>query len=927
MSDKKLFLLDGHALVYRAHYAFIARPLYNTKGLNTSAITGFVRTLWDLIIRQKPTHLAVSFDLSGKTFRNDLYPEYKANRDAQPEDITIALPYIQSIVQAFNIPIVTLENYEADDLIGTIAKQAAKQGFDVFMVTPDKDFAQLVEDHIYIYKPGKRGDDVEILGVPEVLEKWQINKVDQVIDLLGMQGDAVDNIPGIPGVGPKTAVKLLQEYGSLEGVLEHADQLKGKLKERIIQNADIARLSKTLATIDTNAPIRFDAKQYRIENMDKAALSKIFKELEFKSLSKSILGQSSTSGQQGKLFSHQTLQEMSGSPHLEAHDVADKTIHDVKHHYILCDDDKQIEKLIEKLLKAKSFCFDTETSSLDALHTELVGISFALAAHTAYYVPLDPNQRLAKGRLHRFKTVFENPDIAKIAQNIKFDAKVLLKYGIRLQGLFYDTMIIHYLLEPELRHNLDYLAESYLKYRPVPITELIGKKGKLQKSMAELPPEKIKDYAAEDADITLQLYQKIYPELNNQGLEKIYHQIEAPLIKVLIDMEYEGINLDAPFLKKYSVELTKKILAKQEQIYQKAGGSFNIASPKQVGQILFEQLKIPYRWKKTASGQYSTSEEKLSELARQYDIVADILRFRMLSKLKSTYIDALPKMINPHTGRIHSSFNQALTATGRLSSNKPNLQNIPIKTPEGRKIREAFIPRNEDFVLLAADYSQIELRLIAHISGEKAMLDAFNNNLDIHRATAAKVFEVDYDHVTPDQRRSAKTVNFSIIYGAGATNLSRQLGIKRSEAKSLIDAYFKQYNGLKRYMDETVAYARQHGFVKTLIGRKRKIRDINSRNAMARSGAERIAINSPIQGTAADLIKIAMIDIHKYLLDHQLKTKMILQVHDELVFDVHKSELKIIAPVIEEKMKTALPNLQVPIVVSMDTGLNWVEAH
>ncbi len=926
VSLKKLFLLDGHALVYRAHYAFISRPLYNSKGLNTSAITGFVRTLWDLIIRQKPSHIAVSFDISGDTFRNEIYPEYKANRDAQPEDITKALPYIEAIVKAFNIPIVTLENFEADDLIGTIAKQAALQDFNVFMVTPDKDFAQLVDKNIFIYKPGKRGGEPEILGVPEILSQWQINRVEQVIDILAMQGDPVDNIPGIPGVGPKTAVKLINQYGSLENIIAHTDELKGALKERFIKFADQARLSKVLATIDVNAPVQFNSDTYLIENMDKAELSKLFKELEFRALAKSILGEAQ-SGEQGQLFDPKSMPQNPSSPFLDAHDIAEKTLHDVEHRYILCDHDDKINQLISKLHNAKHFCFDVETTGLNALQTDLVGLSFALKPSVAYYVPIDNDKTKALVQLNRFKAIFENPDIAKIAQNIKFDAKVLLQYDIRVQGAFYDTMIMHHLLEPELRHNMDYLAETYLKYKPISITTLIGKKGKKQKSMRDVPPETLLDYAAEDADITLQLFEQFQIKLKEAALDTLYKDIEAPLIKVLIDMEWEGVHINADFLKHYSRELAEKMLELQDKIYQKAGTSFNISSPKQVGQVLFEQLKIPYRWRKTSSGQYATGEEKLSELAPKYEIVADILHFRMMAKLKSTYLDALPNMIHPDTGRIHTSFNQALASTGRLSSNKPNLQNIPIKTPEGKKIREAFVPRNDDYILLAADYSQIELRLIAEISQEKSMLEAFQKELDIHRATAAKVYGVDYDQVTMAQRRNAKTVNFSIIYGAGALNLARQLGIGKSEAKKLIEAYFKQYSGLKTYMEHTVDFARKHGFVKTLIGRKRKLRDINSRNNMARSAAERIAINSPIQGTAADLIKIAMVDIHRYLRKKNLKTKMILQVHDELLFDVYKGELDHIAPIIEQKMKNALPNLSVPIVVSMDTGTNWAVAH
>ena len=928
MASKKLFLLDGNALIYRAHFAFISRPLINSKGLNTSAITGFVRTLWDLMKNQEPSHLAVSFDISSQTFRHEWYPEYKANREEMPEDIRTAIPYIKDIVRAFRIPIVELENYEADDLIGTLAQQAEKEGFEVYMVTPDKDYGQLVTEHVKMYKPSRQGNGVEILGIEEICEQWNIKRTDQVIDILGLQGDSVDNIPGIPGIGPKTAAKLLGEYDTLENLIEHAEELKGKQKERVIEFADQALLSKKLATINTEAPIQFDANTYVIEPYDRTKLSALFKELEFRSLAQSILGEGQA-GTQSSLFGQ--TEAASSTPvkrqGLAAHAIAEKTANDVPHEYHLVDTEDDIRKLIDQLRSNGSFCFDTETTGLDAHQAQIIGLSVAIKPHEAYYIPVPKDQKQADARMALFKELFEDPAVTKIGQNVKYDAIILKWCGIELKGYVFDTMLVHYLLSPELRHGMDYLAETYLKYKPISITSLIGKKGKNQLSMRDVPLEKVVEYAAEDADITLQLKEHFEPEINSSKLKEIYDKIEEPLMKVLVDLEYAGIRLDKEYLDDYSKELTERILSVESQIYDKAEVRFNIASPKQVGEVLFDKMEIPYRWRKTKSGTYSTSEEKLAELAKDHDIVDDILKYRGLTKLKSTYVDALPKMINPKTGRIHSSFNQALAATGRLSSNNPNLQNIPIRTPEGRKVREAFVPRSEEYILLAADYSQIELRLIAEISGDEAMLEAFSAGQDIHRATAARVYGVPYDEVTADQRRNAKTVNFSIIYGAGATNLSQQLDIKRAEAGELIKQYFSQYQGLKKYMDDTVEYARENGCVETLLGRRRNLRDINSKNGMLRSAAERIAINTPIQGTAADMIKLAMIDIHQYLKDHNCQTKMILQVHDELVFDLHRDEEDALMPVIEEKMRTAIPDLKVPILVGMGLGENWLEAH
>ncbi|MBP7273463.1 MAG: DNA polymerase I [Saprospiraceae bacterium] len=948
-ATKKLFLLDGHALVYRAHFAFITRPLINSKGINTSAIGGFVRALWDIIQTQKPSHIAVSFDLPSPTFRHTYFPAYKANRDAQPEDITIAMPYIKRIIEGMNIPIVTHESFEADDVIGTLAKQAEKEGFNVFMVTPDKDYAQLVSENIFLYKPARQGNDIEILGVKEILENWQIKRIDQVIDVLGLQGDSVDNIPGVPGIGPKTAVTLLEKYDNIENIIAHAHELKGKQQEQITLFADQARLSKQLATIALDVPIQFDAQKYLLEPVNKDVLQPIFRELEFRSIATLILGNIDDDVAQKNIEKQVVDRDLFGNPIIkkeeklkphhtsvnendkESKKIAPtthyKTIADVSHQYFLVDSDAAISDLINTLSQLTEFCFDTESTGIDANIAELVGISFSYKNHTGYYVPISSNQDAAKKRIQLFKPILENPKILKIGQNIKYDALLLKWYDIELQGEYFDTMIAHYLLEPDLRHNMDYLSESYLNYQPVAIDSLIGKKGVKQLSMRDVSVDLVKDYAAEDADVTFQLKTFLEKELTHHNLVNLYKTVEEPLIPVLTDLEYAGIKIDADFLKNYSNELADYITTYEEKIFEHCGVRFNLSSPKQVGEVLFDKLKIPYPWRKTSTGQYSTDEEKLNDLALDNPIVAEILNYRSVSKLKSTYSDALPKMINPKTGRVHSSFNQALASTGRLSSNNPNLQNIPIRTPEGRRIREAFVPRDKNHILLSADYSQIELRLIAEISGDEAMLEAFQLNQDIHRATAAKVYDVAYESVTSDQRRNAKTVNFSIIYGAGAQNLSKQLSIKRTEAKDLIEQYFRQYKGLKNYMEKTVETARTVGYVTTLMGRKRYLRDIDSRNNLMRTNAERMAINTPIQGTAADMIKLAMIKIYSNLKAENLQSKMILQVHDELVFDVQKDELDRIKPIIENGMKHAIPNLKVPIEVGIGVGENWLEAH
>lgn len=934
MEDKRLFLLDGHALVYRAHFAFITRPLINSKGLNTSAITGFVRTLWDLMTNQKPTHIAVAFDPKGGTFRHEYYPAYKANRDAQPEDITIAMKYIPDIIEAFNIPVVMVPNYEADDVIGTLAKQAEKEGYTVYMVTPDKDYAQLVSSNIFMYKPGRQGNEIEILGEKEVLANWEISRVDQVIDVLGLQGDSVDNIPGIPGIGPKTAIALLKEYDSVENIIANADKLKGKQKENVINFADQALLSKRLATIDVNSPIQFDADKFTLDPINKEKIKEIFLELEFRTLAQQILGNDSVgqsnSGQaiQQSLFGDEVIQSSSSpAPPKQEYQIAKRNIDNTPHTYHLVQSDDDIKNLVSMLDHQKQISFDTETTGIDAHEAELVGLSFSVKPGEAFYIPMPKDQAECKRKLFFFKNVLENPEIGKIGQNIKYDMTMMKWYGIELQGPLYDTMITHYLVEPDLRHKLDYLTESYLDYKMVPIEDLIGKGGKNQLSMRDVSLDKIKEYAGEDADLTLQMVPVLQKMMAENELNHLYNTIEEPLIRVLCDMEFEGIKINGDFLKEYSKELDKMILEKEQEIYKNAGVHFNISSPRQVGEVLFDRLKVPYRWKKTSSGQYSTDFDKLTELAGEHIVIDAILEHRKFSKLKSTYVDALPNMINPRTGRVHSNFNQARAATGRLSSENPNLQNIPIKDEAGREIRKAFVPRDDDHILLAADYSQIELRIIADISDDKSMLDAFIAGNDFHKATAAKVYGVPYDEVTPQQRRNAKTVNFSITFGAGATNLSRQLGISRKEATELIQSYFREFKGLKNYMDTTVNNAREYGYVKTMLGRRRNLRDINSRNSLTASNAERVAINTPIQGTAADMIKVAMIHIHQAFKVEKLQSKMVLQVHDELVFDVFKPELEKVKSIVSDKMRQAIPGLKVPILVEMGVGTNWLEAH
>jgi DNA polymerase I len=929
MAEKKLFLLDGHALIYRAHFSFISRPLINSKGWNTSAVTGFVNTLWDLMQKEAPTHLAVAFDLEGPTFRHEMYPAYKANREEQPDDISFAIPWVRRIIEAWHIPVIEMEGFEADDVIGTIARQAYQEGFTVYMVTPDKDYGQLVNEGIFIYKPSRQGNGIEILGLPEILEQWQIRRADQVVDMLGLQGDSVDNIPGVPGIGPKTAATLLAQFDTVEQLLDNAQLVKGKNSERLIEFRDQALLSKTLARINTEVPVRFDAARFHLDPPDREKLGELFRELEFRTLARRVLGEADEPAPvQADLFSPVSHPSpASSTPTPAAYSLASRHIGNTSHTYHLADSPDKIETLVQTIEAADAFCFDTETTDVDAMQADLVGLSFAVRAGEAWYLPLPPDRAEALQVLARFKPLLEDPARAKIGQNIKYDAQVLRWYDIHLAGTWYDTMVLHYLLEPDKRHNMDFMAETYLSYKTVSIQELIGKKGAAQGNMRDVPVEKVADYAAEDADITIQLRDYLWPRIQSEKLERLYLDIEGPLIPVLTDMEFEGIRLEPGFLEAYSGELEEKIQRLEREVYQDAGSPFNLSSPRQIGSILFERMKIPYRWGKTKTGQYSTDESKLSELAPEYPFVQKILDHRGLNKLKSTYVDALPRMVNPRTGRIHSSFNQTIAATGRLSSNNPNLQNIPIRTEEGRRVRQAFVARDTEHLLLAADYSQIELRLIAHISGDEAMIEAFQSGHDIHAATAARVYGVPLEEVSGDQRRNAKTVNFSIIYGAGSTNLSQQLGVSRQEAGTLIKAYFDQYQGLKAYMENTVAFAREKGYVETLLGRRRSLRDINSKSGLERSNAERMAVNTPIQGTAADMIKIAMVRIHHALRDQGFRSKMILQVHDELVFDMYIPEEERLVPLIADLMKHAIPDLKVPIEVGIGKGRNWLEAH
>jgi DNA polymerase-1 len=940
--EKKVFLLDAMALIFRAYYALIRNPRITSTGKNTNAQFGFTNTLLELINNQKPSHMAVCFDTEAPTERHTDFTDYKANRQEAPEDLVIAIPDIKRIIKAFNIPCIEVDGYEADDVVGTLSKQAAAAGYEVFMVTPDKDYGQLVSEKIKIYKPGYQGGDVEIMGPEQVCEKWNIKDVNQVIDILGLMGDAVDNIPGIAGVGEKTAAKLLAEYHTLENVLENADKIKGALGEKVRNGKENAILSKKLATIITSVPVEFHEEDFKLKEWNKDALREVFGELEFRTVIKRILGEeisvatneeatiiSKTKvGVQTDLFGNAVSKPEVVVVEKETEIILGKNILNTSHEYTAVQGKDEIDGLVKKLLAAEEVCFDSETTGLDANDVELVGLAFSINTTEAYYVACPKDQEQTKAILQQFAPLFNDVSKKWVGQNIKYDLLVLKWYGHELKGEIFDTMLAHYVIEPDGKRNMDQLSAQYLGYETVHIEELIGKKGKGQTNMRDVELEKIKEYAGEDADITLQLKNAFVPLLKEKEVEKVFREVESPLVKVLTDMEFEGVKIDVDFLNDYSKELDKSAKEAEENVYKQAGVRFNLSSPKQLGEVLFEKLKLDPKAKKTRTGQYATGEDVLLKLASQNKIVDDILAYRELTKLKSTYVDALPEMINRKTGRVHTSYAQAVAVTGRLASTNPNLQNIPIRTDRGREIRKAFIPRNEEHVLISADYSQIELRIVAAISGDKNMCEAFRSGIDIHTATAAKVYGVDAADVTKEMRYKAKSVNFGIIYGQGAFGLADNLGISRSEAKEIIDNYKKEFNGITKYMDETVKFAREKGYVETLMGRKRWLRDIGSSNFTVRAFAERNAINSPIQGTAADMIKMAMTKVHAAFKEKNFKSKMILQVHDELVFDATKDEIEIIKPVILECMQDAMPLPNgVPVIAEVGVGENWLEAH
>ncbi len=948
---KKLFLIDAYAIIYRSYYAFIRNPRFNSKGLNTSAIFGFVNTLEDVLKREKPTHIAVAFDPKGKTFRHEAYEQYKAQREATPEDIRLAVPIIKDLIKAYNIPAIEVPGYEADDVIGTLAKKAEEAGFEVFMLTPDKDYGQLVSDHIFMYRPKHTGG-FETMGPDEVKAKYDLDSHEQVIDLLGLMGDSADNIPGCPGVGEKTAVKLLQQFGSIDNLLIHTDELKGALKIKIEENKDQIIFSRFLATIKIDVPVDFDEKSLEVEPRNEPELRALFDELEFRTLSAKMgtnpftslppdqpvttIGFAKPKQQSGQM----SLFDEFDSPKEESkpvkHEAPEiqipdenftglRSINDTPHKYILVDSKIKRSDLISKLFIQKSFCFDTETTGLDMFTSDLVGLSFCFTAGEAYYVSLPADKTESKSVLHEFKAIFENDRIEKIGQNIKFDLLMLSQYGIELKGKLFDTMIAHYLVQPELRHGMDYLAEILLKYRTIHFEDMIGAKGKNLPDIRDVDINKLCDYAAEDADVTFKLKQILEHELKENNLEKLFYEIEMPLMKVLAIMEKNGVRIDSDALRQSSEILTNEMLKLEKEIHDIAGFEFNVSSPAQVGEILFDRLKLDDKAKKTKTGQYSTSEDVLEKIRSKHPIIGKILDYRGLKKLLSTYIDALPQLINPVTGKVHTSYNQTVAVTGRLSSTNPNLQNIPIRDAQGKEIRKAFIP-DDNSVFLSVDYSQIELRIMAHLSGDTNMLEAFNKGLDIHSATAAKIFNIPLEEVSSDMRRKAKTANFGIIYGISAFGLSDRLGISKTEAREFIDGYFATYPDVKKYMNSSIQHAKEMGYVETLLGRKRSLPDINSQNSIVRGFAERNAINAPIQGTAADIIKIAMIKIQKRIESENLKTQMTMQVHDELNFTVPTDEVETAKKVVVEEMENAI-RLNVPLIADYGVGANWLEAH
>ena len=934
---KKLYLFDSFALIFRAYFAFQKAPLINSKGFNVSAIQGFLNTIWEIKTKYQPTHYAIVFDAAAQTDRQAEHDFYKANRQETPDDIVTSIPYIKEIIKAMNMPVVEIPGYEADDLIGTLAVKAAAEGFECYIVSPDKDLGQVASENIFIHKPPFMGKPAEILGVEELNKKWEIKNPKEIIDILGLWGDAVDNIPGVKGIGEKGAKMLIRQFGSIENIYENINEVKGAMKDKLIEHKEMALISKKLATIITDAPIDWKEDDFILKEFDKEKLASIFAELEFRTLGKKIIGDdysmNETASKKQTAPKDKAQTSLFDAPTSEMENAADaaeinfgKNITNTEHQYFLVDTQEAIDNLIQKLAAEKIICFDTETTSVDANNCELVGMSFSIKPHEGYYIPIDANQDTAKKQVHQFKQILENEHITKIGQNIKFDQLVLKWYDVEVKGVLFDTMLAHYLMDADTKHNMNVLSENYLGYSPVSITELIGKKGASQGTMRDVPIEQVKEYAAEDADVTLQLYNVFKKEIDHTLLHKLFYEVETPLIPVLTDMEFEGVKVDTDFLKQYSNEIAQDILALKDEILSTCGVQFNIDSPKQLGDVLFEKMGIKYPGKKTKSGQYSTDEETLQKLAGEHPIVEKLLDYREFTKLKSTYVDALPNLINPKTHRLHTTFNQAIAATGRLSSVNPNLQNIPIKTERGKKIRKAFIQKDENHTILSADYSQIELRIVASISEDENMIDAFKKNLDIHAATAANVFSVALEDVTSEMRRQAKMVNFGIIYGISAFGLAQRLGISRTEAAALIEQYFIKYSGIKKYMDDTIQFAREHGYVETLLGRRRYLRDINAGNWTIRGFAERNAINAPIQGTAADMIKVAMINIHKQLSAQKMQSKMILQVHDELLFDVYLPEKEEIQQIVVSEMQNALP-LQVPIEVSAGFGNNWLEAH
>ena len=925
--SKKLFLLDAMALIYRAHFAFSKNPRINSKGLNTGAVMGFTNVLIDIIQNQKPTHLGVAFDTPAPTFRHVEYPEYKATRERQPEEIREAIPYCKKIIEGFQVPLLELDGYEADDIIGTLAKTAAKNDFEVYMMTPDKDYAQLVEDHILLYKPAYMGNAVEILGIPEVLEKFDIDNVDQVRDVLGLKGDAVDNIPGIPGVGDKTASKLLKEYGTVENIVANADQLKGALKARVEEFGAQGIFSKKLATIMIEVPISFDEDALMIKGPSEEKLVPLFEELEFRTIAKRVLGATapvkpSGDGQMG-LFDAGAAGDPAPEPGFSG---GKKTLQQVKYDYQLIDTPEKRKSLINQLHQANSFCFDTETTSLETVEAELVGLAISFKKGTAFYVPFPADQKESRKIIHEFKSILEDPAKQKIGQNLKYDIQVLRNYDIHVTGPLFDTMLAHYLIDPETAHSMDRMAENYLDYSPISIETLIGPKGKNQKSIRDADVQEVCLYACEDADITLQLKEKLAPQIKELNLDQLLHDVEEPLSFVLADMEYLGVSIDSNTLASMSGELEIASQQAEKKIFEIAGVEFNIGSPKQLGEVLFDKLQLIDKPKKTKSGQYATGEDILSKLANEHEIANQILEYREYNKLKSTYVDALPRLISPKDHRVHTDYRQTVAATGRLSSNNPNLQNIPIRTEKGRAIRKAFIPADKQFVMMAADYSQVELRIMASFSGDESMQQAFKEGRDIHANTASKVFKVPLDEVDSNMRRKAKEVNFGIIYGISAFGLSQNLNIPRGEASEIITAYFDEFPSVKTYMDTTIEKARKDEYVETILGRRRYLRNINSKNFTMRGFDERNAINAPIQGSAADIIKVAMIDIHRWMKKEKLRSKMIMQVHDELVFETHIDELELMKTEVANKMQNAL-KLEVPLLVEVGVGQNWLEAH